>query len=100
MKRTVHFNKIDYMTWVIHTVDYDHGPAFATQYYKWSFSEDEVIDALNELRNSYNLNVHASSYPFHIVITFDNEADEAAFMLLANDGGITLDDNDNHDRYK
>ena len=65
------------------------------QPYKWQFIKEGVDEVINIFKKEYNIqSVTKTQAGVHytISVSFTNEEDEAAFVLLASDGGITLEE--------
>jgi len=92
MRSIVRFIK-DETGWVVSFISGDREHGYNLDH-KWLFAKETGgDDVVASLRNDYALKagkVKLDNYLFNIRIEFDDAADEAAFILLANSDGITI----------
>lgn len=105
MKRIVRFNKeIECpLTWYIHAVrDVTHFlDPLLDPLYRWNFRIEEVDEVIDQLK-AYNIQAvrHLCDRFFYTIrCSFDNDADEAEFIMKAAAGDITLDDGGDEEKY-
>ena len=108
MKRIVLFNKeIECpLTWYIHAVRDDVTHFLYTSpstdpLYRWNFRIEEVDEVIDQLK-AYNIQAvrHLCDRFFYTIqCSFDNDADEAEFIMKAAAGDITLDDGGDEEKY-
>jgi hypothetical protein len=114
--RIVNFYKDSERTWYIRCVS-DHSGCFVVDSsshagfypsdYRWNFRMSHAGKIVKLLKKSYNLAAHreldmryGSASEYNVYVEFVDDADEAAFMMLASAGQIIVDDEGDHYMWK